>query len=57
MPVPRFHATPDGTASAGMQAAYARDGFLIVEGFKTPEECDALRRRTHELVEASIPLP
>ncbi len=55
MPVPRFHATPDGTASAEMQAAYARDGFLIVEGFKTPEECDALRRRTHELVEAFDP--
>ncbi len=51
MPLPRFRATPDGTASPEMQAAYARDGFLIVEGFKSPEECDALRRRTHELID------
>jgi phytanoyl-CoA hydroxylase len=51
MPLPRFQATPDGAATPEMQAAYARDGFLVVEGFKTPEACDALRRRTHELVE------
>jgi len=38
-----------------MQSAYSRDGFLVIEGFKSPEECDALRRRTHELVEAFDP--
>jgi phytanoyl-CoA hydroxylase len=55
MSLPRFHATADGAATHQMQAAYARDGFLIVEGFKTPEECDALRARTHALIEAFDP--
>jgi phytanoyl-CoA hydroxylase len=55
MTLPRFQATPDGSATPAMQAAYARDGFLVIEGFKSPEECDALRRRTHELVEAFDP--
>jgi len=55
MSLPRFQATADGAATAAMQAAYARDGFLVVEGFKSPEECDALRRRSHELVEAFDP--
>src|SRR5215213_10352573 len=56
MTLPRFKATPHGTATPEMRAAYERDGFLIVEGFKTLEECDALRRRTHELVEAFDPM-
>jgi phytanoyl-CoA hydroxylase len=55
MPIPRFRPTQDGAATPGMREAYARDGFLIVEGFKTPEACDALRRRAHELVEAFDP--
>ena len=55
MSLPRFRPTPDGAATSEMQQAYRRDGFLIVEGFKTPEECDALRRRTHDLVEAFDP--
>ncbi|HEY8384435.1 MAG TPA: phytanoyl-CoA dioxygenase family protein [Microvirga sp.] len=55
MSLPRFQATPDGAATPEMQAAYARDGFLVIEGFKSAEECDALRRRTHELVEAFDP--
>jgi phytanoyl-CoA hydroxylase len=55
MPLPRFQATSDGTATPEMQATYARDGFLVIEGFKSPEECDALRRRTHELVETFDP--
>jgi phytanoyl-CoA hydroxylase len=56
MPIPRFQATPDGTATPEMQSAYARDGFLVIEGFKSPEECDALRRRTRALVEAFDPM-
>ena len=55
MPLPRFQATPDGTASPEMQAAYARDGFLVIEGFKSAQECDALRQRSHDLVEAFDP--
>lgn len=55
MPLPRFEAPPDGIATPVMQAAYARDGFLIMEGFKSHAECDALRRRTHELVDAFDP--
>ena len=50
MSLPRFQASPDGTATPEMRGAYARDGFLVIEGFKTPAECDALRRRTNELV-------
>ncbi len=30
MPLPRFQATPDGAATPEMQAAYARDGFLLM---------------------------
>jgi len=55
MTLPRFTATADGAATPAMLAAYRHDGFLVVEGFKSPEECDALRRRTHELVEAFDP--
>lgn len=30
--------------------AYERDGFLVVENFATPEECNALKQRAEELV-------
>ena len=36
MSPPRFKSTADGAATPEMQAAYARDGFLVVEGFKAP---------------------
>ena len=55
MSLPRFVATPDGSVTPAMVDAYRRDGFLIVDGFKSPAECDALRARTHELVEAFDP--
>jgi phytanoyl-CoA hydroxylase len=55
MSLPRFQATRDGAATLQMRGAYARNGFLIIDGFKTPGECDALRRRTHELVDAFDP--
>ncbi len=35
--------------------AYRRDGFLVVEGFVAPEECDRLRARAEELVAAFEP--
>ncbi len=33
-------------------SAYGRDGFLVLEDFAAGEECDRLRRRAAELVEA-----
>jgi phytanoyl-CoA hydroxylase len=48
----RFSARDDGGLDAPMRAAYERDGFLILEGFVSPMDCDALKARTAELVEA-----
>ncbi|MGB9179128.1 MAG: phytanoyl-CoA dioxygenase family protein, partial [Pyrinomonadaceae bacterium] len=31
-------------------ARYERDGFLVIEGFISDTDCDALRRRAEELV-------
>src|SRR5687768_17159086 len=36
-------------------SAYERDGFLVVEGFADPAECDRLRARAGELVESFEP--
>ncbi len=36
-------------------ATYERDGFLVVENFATPEECEALKQRAEELVAAFDP--
>ncbi len=38
-----------------MKAVYARDGFLVIEGFKSPEECDALVSRALEIVDEFDP--
>jgi phytanoyl-CoA hydroxylase len=38
-------------------AAYARDGFLILEGFLPPRDCDALQERAAELIAAFDPGP
>ena len=35
--------------------SYRRDGFLVVEDFVAPEECDLLRARAAELVEGFEP--
>ena len=37
--------------------AYARDGFLVLEGFLPPADCDALRARAAELVAGFNPGP
>src|SRR5215207_2684493 len=39
----------------GQLAAYERDGFLVLEEFVAPPECDRLRARADELVEAFEP--
>ena len=43
--------------SAPDLAAYARDGFLVLEGFLPPADCDALQARAAELVAAFDPGP
>lgn len=53
--VTRFAAPPGGALTAGMQEAYARDGFLVVEGMVAAEDCDALMARAEELVAAFDP--
>ena len=55
MPLPRFAPTPDGAPTAAMRAAYARDGFLLIDGFKSAAQCDALRARIRHLVDEFDP--
>jgi len=43
------------SATAEQLACYERDGFLVLEDFVPPEECDRLRGRAAELVEAFEP--
>ena len=45
----RFHY--DGRISDEMLAAYHDDGFLILEGFATQDECEALMTQTKSLVD------
>jgi phytanoyl-CoA hydroxylase len=46
----RFAAPADGRLTAAMQAAFARDGFLLLEDMVAPGECDRLMARAEELV-------
>ena len=55
MSLPRFAATADGAPTNGMRAAYERDGFLLIDGFKSPAQCDALRARIRHLVDGFDP--
>ncbi len=48
--LPRFTA-PDGTITPDMQAAYARDGVLLIEDFVSAETRGALRERMDRLIE------
>jgi phytanoyl-CoA hydroxylase len=49
----RFAAPADGRLSAAMRAAYARDGFLVLESFVAPADCAALMARAEDLVAAA----
>ena len=51
----RFKAPTDGHPDADMLAAWDRDGYLVLEGFKSEAQCDALRRATNAIVEAFDP--
>jgi phytanoyl-CoA hydroxylase len=52
---PRRFRAPDGDLTAGMRETYARDGYLFLENFVPPAECDRLRERALALVEAFDP--
>ncbi|MBX3499421.1 MAG: phytanoyl-CoA dioxygenase family protein [Alphaproteobacteria bacterium] len=43
--------------SAGQREAYARDGFLVLEGFVPVADCDALQARAAQLVATFDPGP
>lgn len=51
----RFQSTLDGTPSPDMLAFYEDNGFLILENFVSDTDCDALKKRTAELVEGFDP--
>jgi len=55
MAVERFRMPEDGRLTPEMQIAYRRDGFLVLDGFATPEECARLRARTDALIEGFDP--
>jgi len=50
----RFRA-PCGEPDASAVESYARDGFLVLDGFASQEECRALARRIDDLVAAFDP--
>jgi phytanoyl-CoA hydroxylase len=47
---PRRFRSADGGLTAEMQAAFDSDGYLLLEDFVDPEDCDRLRSRALELV-------
>lgn len=46
----RFAAPPDGRLDRDMQAAWARDGFLVLENFKSAADLSNLRQRIDAMV-------
>jgi phytanoyl-CoA hydroxylase len=54
-PAARFAAPADGRLTPAMRAAYARDGFLLLEGMVAPADCDRLMARAGDLVAAFDP--
>jgi phytanoyl-CoA hydroxylase len=47
----RFAAPAGGRLDGAMKQAFARDGFLVLEGMVAPQDCDALIARADSLVE------
>lgn len=43
------------TLTADQRAAFGRDGFLVLEGFKTPEACRRLIERANRLIDGFDP--
>jgi phytanoyl-CoA hydroxylase len=52
---PRRFRSPDGRLPPEMLAAFRDDGYLFLEDFVAPAECDRLRARALELVDAFDP--
>ena len=52
---PRRFRTEDGHLTAEMRTAFDADGYLFLENFVAPAECDRLRARALELVEGFDP--
>ncbi|ADZ72104.1 phytanoyl-CoA dioxygenase family protein [Polymorphum gilvum] len=50
-----FTAPGDGRLTEAMKVAWQEDGFLVLEGYKTPGECDALKERMTALIDAFDP--
>jgi phytanoyl-CoA hydroxylase len=53
--LPTYSATPGGQLSAAMLADYDAAGVLILEGFVPRENCERLRERTLQLIDAFDP--
>ncbi len=51
----RFRVAEDGSLTPDMAAAWARDGFLVLEDFAAPEHCRALIERAAELAAGFTP--
>lgn len=51
----RFRFPEDGAADPGVRAAYAADGFLVLEGFADAATCRALRERIDALIDGFDP--
>ncbi len=51
----RFRAMPDGGLDGAARAAYAGDGFLVLEDFASEADCDRLRARAARIVDAFDP--
>ena len=47
----RFHATDDGSLTDEMQAAFEREGVLVLENYLSHDDTRALREATDELVD------
>ena len=53
--IPRRFRTDDGRLSPEMRAAFDADGYLFLENFVAPADCDRLRARAQHLVESFDP--
>lgn len=51
----RFAYPADGRLTPSMREAYARDGFLVLEGFASADACALLRARVRDLIDAFDP--
>ena len=53
--IPRFDARDFTGITDAMREAFDRDGVLVLDGLISSEDCDALRARMDEMVEAFDP--